>query len=85
MSPEVRARQEYSFNTDCWSLGCVLYELIKLERFHDKGIETDDDIKNEITSLLTTELFKKLLRNMLEIDKDIRAISGKLKSLINDN
>lgn len=27
MSPEILNRQAYSFNTDVWSLGCVVYEL----------------------------------------------------------
>ena len=32
MSPEVINGEKYSFSTDYWSLGCILYELIYLKR-----------------------------------------------------
>ena len=35
MSPEMKEHKKYSFNTDCWSAGCVLYELITLKIFDD--------------------------------------------------
>ena len=40
MSPEMLNFQDYSFPTDIWSLGCVLYELAFLELAHrNKGKE----------------------------------------------
>jgi len=80
MSPEVRAEREYSFNTDCWSLGCVLYELITLERFHRADrIETNDVIQGEITNLNTLYFFEILLCNMLKVERENRAESERLK------
>ena len=79
MSPEVRAHIEYSYNTDCWSLGCVFYELITLVRFYRaERIETDDVIQREIRDLNTLDLFKKILSMMLLVNKDERAKSEKL-------
>ena len=34
MSPEMLNLDDYSFSTDIWSLGCVLYELAFLELAH---------------------------------------------------
>ena len=40
MSPEMLNLDDYSFPTDIWSLGCVLYELAFLELAHrNKGKE----------------------------------------------
>ena len=80
MSPEVRAHSEYLFNTDWWSLGCVLYELITLKRFHrEDRIETNDVIQREITDLKTLNLFEILLSNMLKVKRENRAESERLK------
>jgi serine/threonine protein kinase len=35
MSPEMREFKKYSYNTDCWSAGCCLFELITLEKYFD--------------------------------------------------
>ena len=35
MSPEIKENRKYSFNTDVWSAGCVLYELITLEAYYN--------------------------------------------------
>ena len=78
MSPEVRAHTEYSFNTDCWSLGCVLYELITLVKFHNRSRSTVDEIQTEISNLETSDLCKQLLVMMLQIDKANRAESYRL-------
>ena len=31
----MREYRKYSYNTDIWSVGCVLYELITLEKYFD--------------------------------------------------
>jgi len=78
MSPEVRDHKIYSFNTDCWSLGCVLYELITLVKFHNRSRSTVDEIQTEISNLETSDLCKQLLVMMLQIDKANRAESYRL-------
>lgn len=35
MSPEIRQHKKYTFSADIWSLGCVIFELITLEKFFD--------------------------------------------------
>ena len=35
MSPEIKSNNNYSYKTDCWSIGCTLYELITLNIYHD--------------------------------------------------
>ena len=35
MSPEFLLSSTYSFNSDVWSLGCVLYEMVKLRKAYD--------------------------------------------------
>ena len=66
------------FNTDCWSLGCVLYELITLVKFHNRSRSTVDEIQTEISNLETSDLCKQLLVMMLQIDKANRAESYRL-------
>jgi serine/threonine protein kinase len=86
MSPEVRAHSGYLYNTDCWSLGCVLYELITLKRFHrEDRIETNDVIQREITDLKTLNLFEILLSNMLKVERENRAKSERLKVIFDEN
>ena len=35
MSPEINSNKPYTSQTDIWSLGCILYEMCKLERVFD--------------------------------------------------
>ena len=35
MSPEMISGPSHSFNTDVWSIGCVLFEMIKLRKAYD--------------------------------------------------
>ena len=83
MSPEIRKCKIYSFNTDCWSTGCVLFELITLERFG--GIDHNDEyekINQEIISLQTSDLFTELLTKMLHPDQEQRFSSAQAKLII---
>lgn len=40
MSPEICNNQEYSFKTDIWSLGVILYEMCTLKQPFDAGTLT---------------------------------------------
>ena len=57
MSPEMRNGKGHSFETDIWSAGCVLYELITLKRYFDQNESNDNSFDN----LNTKNVFKLLL------------------------
>jgi serine/threonine protein kinase len=65
LSPELKELKKYSYNTDIWSAGCILFELIELKFFYDYFLSIDS---NEQTSrdyfnqLKTTEILKMLLK-----------------------
>lgn len=81
MSPEVKNFESYSYNTDCWSIGCVLYELITLTKFSSKKLTNDEEIQKEIQSLETLNDFKTILGMMLKVDRENRCESNELKSM----
>ena len=56
MSPEMRNGKGHSFETDIWSAGCVLYELITLKRYFDQN-----ESNNSFDILNTKNVFKILL------------------------
>ena len=58
MSPEMRNGKGHSFETDIWSAGCVLYELITLKRYFDQNESNDNSFDN----LNTKNVFKLLLK-----------------------
>ena len=64
MSPEMRECKPYSFKTDCWSSGCVLFELIKLQKFDDSIIKPIDqsNIESTVEKLDAGERLKSLLK-----------------------
>ena len=44
MSPELMTQKEYTYNTDCWSAGCVLFEMVSFEKFElISGLVTLDE------------------------------------------
>ena len=55
MSPEMENGIGHSFETDVWSAGCVLYELITLKRYFDH-------LNDSFDSLNTKNVFKILLK-----------------------
>lgn len=60
MSPEVLNNDVHSFNTDIWSAGCILYELITLERYYENTSGLSIDVSFD--SLNTNNIFKELLQ-----------------------
>jgi len=60
MSPEVLNNDVHSFNTDIWSAGCILYELITLERYYENTSGLSMDVSFD--SLNTNNIFKELLQ-----------------------
>jgi serine/threonine protein kinase len=60
MSPEVLNNDVHSFNTDIWSAGCILYELITLERYYENTSGLSMDVS--FGSLNTNNIFKELLQ-----------------------
>jgi serine/threonine protein kinase len=55
MSPEMKNGKGYSFSTDIWQAGCILYELITLKRYFDH-------LNDSFDSLNTKNVFKILLK-----------------------
>jgi len=64
MSPEIQKEgiqnNGHSFNTDIWSSGCVLYELITLDRYY----EVSEALTKQVSfdDLNTNNIFKDLLK-----------------------
>ena len=57
MSPEMRNEKGHTSNTDIWSAGCVLYELITLKRYFNNSTRNDS-----FYNLKTNDFFKTLLK-----------------------
>ena len=84
MSPQQNSSETYTNKTDCWSTGCVLFELFTLEIFFDKfkSLENDAAISEEIQLIDTQDDFKDILRKMLRIKEEDRTTSNKLKEML---
>ena len=73
MSPEVCQSKPYSYTSDVWSLGCILYELCMLEHaFSGENLlglvfKIVQDKQEEIPDMYSQEL-KSLVREMLVKD-----------------
>ena len=45
IAPEILDEDDYTEKIDIWSFGCVLYEMIELEKlFHSNSVQTLNDI-----------------------------------------
>jgi serine/threonine protein kinase len=55
MSPEMISHLEYSYETDCWSTGCTVYELICQEKFFDLPKKKYNRLSNLDSCLLAYE------------------------------
>ncbi len=65
MSPEIKKKFKYTFNTDCWSIGCILFELLTLNIFDDYlnlNNFKHEDIDKIVDDLNISSLFNKLLK-----------------------
>ncbi len=60
MSPEIMDYKKYTYSTDVWSTGCVIFELITLEKYFDYSKNTTCDLKFDDINLRSL-FFKKLL------------------------
>lgn len=61
MSPEVQCCSPYSVKADIWSTGCVIFELIKLEKFHD-FIHSEKFAQNSTEIIKLQSNLKELLK-----------------------
>ena len=88
LSPELVREESYSENTDTWSFGCVVFELLHLKKAFDGNnqIEILNSILNtelvDFDALNLTETFDFILRHSLDRDKAARlTCTQMLKSL----
>ena len=61
-SPEIRNGQKYSFKTDVWSLGCIVYEIITLTSLYELIELNGCDLDRLIESLNTTDTLRPLIQ-----------------------
>ena len=70
MSPEIRDEDEiprqYGKNTDCWSAGCVLFEMITLEVYYYFILNNNYQHINEVIKILRVSDHYKILKILLE-------------------
>jgi len=86
MSPEVLRCRPYSYKSDCWALGCVLYELMCLQRpFEGRDME---DLKKRVCAgqyPMAPETFseglRELLYSLLQVDPKERPKPAQLLQL----
>lgn len=48
--PPSKAKRSYSYKTDVWSLGCVLYEMMRLERAFSDSSQLENGISPNLGS-----------------------------------
>ena len=98
MCPEIRHHEMYTYSADIWSTGCVIFEMITLEKFHDLIEPSKSNLrfytllfnKNKnhnkeediINKLNTIETIKECLKLSLIQESTKRADSFKLKQKI---
>jgi serine/threonine protein kinase len=66
MSPEMLGSEQYSYATDVWSCGCVLYEMITLRKAFDEKENSTliESIMNKLVVL--DENANLILQNLIE-------------------
>ncbi len=83
MSPQVLNNSDYTFKTDCWSIGCTLYELITLNIFYDSVHYVSIDKINE-SNISSMNILNQLLNMMLQVDEHKRSSSQQLMNKIKE-
>jgi len=78
MSPQVINYTDYTFKTDCWSIGCTLYELITLNIFVDSKHYTSVQSNDDLYNLSSMNILNELLNMMLKIEENKRSSSEEL-------
>jgi NIMA (never in mitosis gene a)-related kinase len=76
MSPQIKSNNNYSYKTDCWSIGCTLYELITLNIYHD-DLELNDNEIN-LDNISSMNILNQLLNMMLQKEENDRSSSEQL-------
>jgi NIMA (never in mitosis gene a)-related kinase len=82
MSPEICQNKPYSFKSDLWSLGCILYELCTLKRafeatnllglvtqINEKKVERIPDMYSDALNTLTQRLLEKNPDNRASLEE----------------
>jgi serine/threonine protein kinase len=79
MSPQIKLNNNYSYKTDCWSIGCTLYELITLNNYHD-----DLELNNQLNldNISSMNILNQLLNMMLQKDENKRSSTEQLMNQI---
>jgi serine/threonine protein kinase len=81
MSPQIKLNNNYSYKTDCWSIGCTLYELITLNIYHD-DLELNNNEINLDNISSSMNILNQLLNMMLQKDENERSSSEELVNLL---
>ncbi|KAM3143963.1 hypothetical protein pb186bvf_004014 [Paramecium bursaria] len=78
MSPQVIGQENYSIKTDCWSLGCIFYEMLygKTPWYNENVHELQKMIQNDNLSFpnepKVSQPIKNLITQMLTKDENLR-------------
>lgn len=75
MSPEVFKYEPYSFKSDIWALGCILFELCTLN--HPFKGDSLNELARSIINGRHAPLPRRLTRNMRILIKDMLSIDPK--------
>jgi serine/threonine protein kinase len=69
VSPEMMKNQLYKFNTDVWSAGCVLFEMIMLRKAFDNKdqtkLKTMIESNDPLSDVVMNPIFKDLLYELV--------------------
>jgi len=67
MSPQIINNNDYNYKTDCWSIGCTVYELITLNIFYDSIHYALDDFNLNVELDILNKLIDMYIYMFLSI------------------